>query len=84
MFVPGENENEQADDWEPGPEVTRDFFLEWRDARRGNFPGEVMTNPVWRWLIDSNISATVGTTISRVQVLMEATRVGVSTASGDR
>ncbi len=57
MFVPGEDENEHADDWEPGPEVTRELFLEWRDARRGKVSGEVMTNPVWRWLIDSNISA---------------------------
>lgn len=57
MFVPGEDENEDADDWEPGPEVTRELYLEWRDARRGVFPGEFMTNPVWRWLIDSNISA---------------------------
>jgi hypothetical protein len=57
MFVPGEDENEDADDWKPGPEVTCELFLEWRDARRGAFPGEVMTNPVWRWLIDSNISA---------------------------
>jgi len=57
MFVPGEDENEDADVWKPGPEVTRELFLEWRDARRGALPGEVMTNPVWRWLIDSNISA---------------------------
>ncbi len=57
MFEPGENENDQADDWEPGPEVTRELFLEWRDARRGAFPGENLSNPVWRWLIDSNIGA---------------------------
>jgi hypothetical protein len=57
MFVPGEDENEDADDWKPGHEVTRELFLEWRDARRGTFPGEIMTNPVWCWLIDSNISA---------------------------
>ena len=57
MFVPGEDENEHADHWEPGPEVTPELFLEWRDARRGAFPGEDMTNPVWLWFIDSNISA---------------------------
>lgn len=57
MFVPGEDENEEAEDWKPGSGVTRELFLEWRDVRRGKFPGEVMTNPVWRWLIDSNISA---------------------------
>lgn len=57
MFVPGEDENEDAEKWRPGPEVNRRLFLEWRDARRGEIPGEVMTNPVWRWLIDSNISA---------------------------
>lgn len=60
MFEPGENENEQADDWQPGSEMTRELFLEWRDARRGEFPGENLTNPVWRWLIESNISAYMG------------------------
>ena len=57
MFVPGEDENEEAENWKPGPEVNSELFLEWRDAKRGEFPGEIMTNPVWRWLIDSNISA---------------------------
>jgi hypothetical protein len=57
MFVPGDDENEEAENWEPGPEVTRELFLELRDARRGAFPGEVMTNPVWRWLIEANVSA---------------------------
>jgi len=57
MFEPGENENDDADHWKPRPEVTRELFFEWRDARRGAFPGEDMTNPVWCWFIDSNISA---------------------------
>lgn len=57
MFTPGEDENEAAENWEPGSEVTRELFLEWRAARRGTTPGEVMTHPVWRWLIDCNISA---------------------------
>lgn len=60
MFEPGEYENEQADDWVPGSEVTRELFLKWRDARRGAFPGEDLTNPVWLWLTDSNISAYTG------------------------
>lgn len=57
MFTPDEDENEDSENWQPGPEVTRELFLSWRDARRGTNPGEDFTNPVWRWLIDSNISA---------------------------
>lgn len=57
MFTPGEDENEDAEIWQPGPDVSRGLFLEWRDARRGTTPGETMSNPVWLWLIDSNISA---------------------------
>lgn len=57
MLTPGEDENEDAENWLPGPEVNRELFLEWRDARRGTTPGEDLGNPVWRWLIDSNISA---------------------------
>lgn len=60
MFTPGEDENEDAENWLPGPEVTRQLFLKWRDARRGETPGEDLGNPVWRWLIDSNISAYQG------------------------
>ena len=57
MLVPGKNDNEPAEKWKPGPEVTPELFLKWRDARRGKIPGEVMTNPVWCWLITSNIDA---------------------------
>ena len=57
MFTPGEDENEDAEIRQPGPEVSRGLFLEWRDARRGETPGQTMSNPVWLWLIDSNISA---------------------------
>ncbi len=60
MFESGEEENEQKDDWQPDPSVTRKLFLKWRDARRGAFPGEDLTNPVWLWFIDSNISAYLG------------------------
>jgi hypothetical protein len=42
MFIPGEDENEEAENWKPGPGVNRELFLEWRDARRGEFPGEII------------------------------------------
>jgi len=41
----------------PPPEVSRELFLEWRDARRGHTPAEVMTNPYWCWLLGSGESA---------------------------
>lgn len=33
-------------------EVTREVFLEWRDARRGTTSGEELGNPYWIWLIE--------------------------------
>jgi len=57
MFVPGEDENEPEEDWLPPPAITRELFLEWRAARRGTHPAQDLTNPVWVWLLDKNISA---------------------------
>ncbi len=41
----------------PPPDVTPEVFRRWRDARRGAFAGEVLTNPYWSWLIQSDASA---------------------------
>ena len=57
MFTPGENENDWSENWLPPAAVTREEFLEWRAAGYGNEPAEEFTNPVWLWLIDTNISA---------------------------
>lgn len=57
MFTPGEDEREWAEDWTPPPEITREHFLEWRAARRGSHPAEDQTNPVWLWILDTNVTA---------------------------
>ncbi len=41
----------------PGPEVTRERFLQWRSPREGAANPTVMTNPVWTWLVKSRIDA---------------------------
>lgn len=57
MFEAGENENEPEEDWLPPREVSRELFLEWRAAGFADHPAQDLTNPVWLWLIDKNISA---------------------------
>lgn len=52
-----EFDDESADDWTPGPEVTKALYARWRDARRGTVPAEKLNNPVWDWLIRTRISA---------------------------
>lgn len=47
--------DEPSDDWLPGPEVTRELYLEWRDARRGVVRAAKLNNPVWEWLIRTQI-----------------------------
>jgi hypothetical protein len=41
----------------PPPAVTREVFQSWRDARRGRVEAEDLTNPYWRWLIESQVSS---------------------------
>jgi hypothetical protein len=49
-------EDEDGPPWQleqalqPPPEVTRELFLTWRAARRGDGNPQRMTNPVWSWL----------------------------------
>lgn len=50
-------EDAYPDDWTPGPEITRELYLEWRDPRFGLANPEVMTNPVWTWLALTRIPA---------------------------
>jgi hypothetical protein len=52
-----ELDEEPADDWLPGPEVTQALYGKWRDARRGVVNAGKMNNPVWDWLIRTRISA---------------------------
>lgn len=54
MATCGDNE---CEDRIPPPDVTRDLFLHWRDARRGCSHAEVMSNPVWSWLVRTRVSA---------------------------
>lgn len=39
----------------PSPEITPALFAKWRDARRGAVPAERLTNPVWDWLIRTEL-----------------------------
>jgi hypothetical protein len=48
---------ELAEKYPPGPEVTRELFLEWRSPRYGRSNPERMDNPVWEWLVRSRLSA---------------------------
>ncbi|QDV45288.1 hypothetical protein Enr13x_51640 [Stieleria neptunia] len=50
-----DEEEVTAKDREPGPDVTRKLFRQWQMARRGRFPAEDMTNPVWRWLFRGRV-----------------------------
>lgn len=52
-----ELDEEPADDWLPGPEVTPALYKKWRDARRGVVHAGKMNNPVWDWLILTRVSA---------------------------
>ena len=42
---------------QPPAEVTREVFVEWRDARRGKLAAEDLSNPYWSWLIESEESS---------------------------
>lgn len=37
------------------PEVTQQLYHGWQKARRGSYPAEDMTNPVWEWLFRGRI-----------------------------
>jgi hypothetical protein len=37
--------------------LTRELFLEWRSPRRGSANPELMSNPVWDWLVRSELDA---------------------------
>jgi hypothetical protein len=50
-------DQDACEDWRPGAEISRDLFLSWREARRGQSHAQVMTNPVWTWLVRTQISA---------------------------
>jgi hypothetical protein len=39
------------------PSVTPELFLEWRSPRFGTSNPELMTNPVWAWLVNSRLNA---------------------------
>lgn len=41
----------------PPPQVTPELFKAWRTPRLGGSNPEVMTNPVWEWLIRSKLNA---------------------------
>jgi hypothetical protein len=41
----------------PDPSITPSLFLEWRSPRRGSSNPELMTNPVWDWLVKSGLKA---------------------------
>ncbi|MEM1174895.1 MAG: hypothetical protein AAGI27_08770 [Pseudomonadota bacterium] len=38
-------------------DVTQDLFSEWRGPKRGTANPENMSNPVWRWLVDTRLPA---------------------------
>lgn len=38
-------------------DVTRDLFFKWRAAVRGTVNPHAMANPVWKWLVESRLSA---------------------------
>lgn len=48
-------ESDDTSDNPPPPEVSRDLFLAWRAPRVGRGNPQMMTNPVWVWLIESKI-----------------------------
>lgn len=37
--------------------ITTELFLEWRSPVRGTANPQSMTNPVWKWLVDSRLNA---------------------------
>lgn len=41
----------------PPPRLTHEEFHRWRKARRGTANPEVMTNPLWQWLVESRLNA---------------------------
>ncbi|MCB9878772.1 MAG: hypothetical protein H6835_14350 [Planctomycetes bacterium] len=43
--------------WQPGPEVTKESFSEWRAQRLGNANPQQLDNPVWHWLVRTRIDA---------------------------
>jgi hypothetical protein len=49
--------DEPAENWLPGPDVTPSLYQEWRNPRRGIKHAEILSNPVWDWLIRTRISA---------------------------
>jgi hypothetical protein len=59
MSVPFDGSDSRSSDQDinPGSEVTRELFLEWRSPRTGRSNPERMNNPVWEWLIRSRLHA---------------------------
>jgi hypothetical protein len=48
---------EPVEDWKPGPEITRELYLQWRSPRFGSGNPERVDNPVWQWLARTRIDA---------------------------
>jgi hypothetical protein len=51
------DEYDHPERWTPGPDVTPELFREWRSPRAGAANPEILTNPVWQWLVRTRIDA---------------------------
>jgi hypothetical protein len=52
-----DGEEPEGREFLPDASITRELFLSWRSPRLGASNPELMTNPVWDWLVRSKISA---------------------------
>jgi hypothetical protein len=41
----------------PPANITKEMFLDWKSPVRGTSNPQSITNPVWKWLIESRLSA---------------------------
>ncbi len=61
FFVANKQSNQKiptmAQEINPPEDVTHSLFTKWRDARRGKYAAEDMSNPYWTWLVRSGLSS---------------------------
>jgi hypothetical protein len=51
------SEESEGQEIPPDPSTTRELFIKWRSPRFGASNPELMTNPVWDWLVRSRLNA---------------------------
>ncbi|HTH46414.1 MAG TPA: hypothetical protein VMB21_02785 [Candidatus Limnocylindria bacterium] len=51
------NDESDVPEIPPDASITQELFLKWRSPRFGSSNPELMTNPVWDWLVNTKISA---------------------------